>query len=146
MKKEAVISEELALNETKKFLAKFEKKELSNLTDEEIVNNYDFIIENLMSGNLTFTEDFQPSYKLIKPILSDKDEVIYDILKLETRIKPSVMASIADTTGANKQGSYVNALTARVAGFASTAYLDKLSVKDYNFISSIAPLFFNGGY
>lgn len=146
MKKEAVISEELALNETKNFLAKFEKKELSNLTDEEIFSNYDFIIENLMCGNLTFTEDFQPSYKLIKPILSDKDEVVYDVLKLETRIKPSVMASIADTTGANKQGSYVNSLTARVAGFTSPAYLDKLSVKDYNFISSIAPLFFNGGY
>jgi len=146
MKTETVVSRELALEETKMFLSKFEKKELSNLTDEKIINDYDFIVENLMSGNLTFTKDFHPSYKLIKPILSDNDEVIYDVLKLETRIKPSVMASIADSTGANKQGSYVNALTARVAGFASTAYLDKLSVKDYNFISSIAPLFFNGGY
>jgi len=67
-------------------------------------------------------------------------------LTLKTRIKPSARASILDSVGATKQGTLVNALTAHVAGFSSTAFLDKLSVKDYKFLDAISALFISGGY
>jgi len=149
MKKDSVkqaLSTELAIKETKKLLAKFEKKELENITDENVLNDYGFIVEKLENGQLTFDEEMNPSYKLSKPIVNDKEEVIHDVLKLKTRIKPTAQASLIDSVGSKNHGTLMLVYSSHIVGFASSSYFDKISVPDYNFLTSICLLFINGGF
>lgn len=141
-----VISKELALEEIKRFLAKFERKEFDNISEQEIEEEYYYILEALMSGNLSFDNELNPTYNLIKPIKDEDGNILYSELKIKTRIKPSVQGNMLDSAGPKKQGTLSNALTSHILGFSSPLILDKLSVKDFNFLYIFSSLFISGGY
>jgi len=141
-----VMTTELAIEEVRRLLAMFEKKELDNISDEIIINDYGYILEKLENGQFYFDDEMTPHYKLSKPILNANDEVIHDVLKLKTRIKPTAQASLVDSVGSGKQGSLMLAYSSHVVGFSSNSFFDKISVSDSNFLIAISALFINGGY
>jgi len=138
MKKE-VISEDIALQELKSFIAKWVKKPVS---DDKLAEEYPDILEAIQSGNLVIDQETkEPTFTLYHPILNDKNEVSKDVVNFKTRIKPTTKADLAEGLDLKKQvARYSLVVIAHIVG-VTVKELDKFESEDYDVIQQLATVF-----
>lgn len=137
--KKNVISEEIALDELKKFIHKWVKRPCK---DEELADEYPDILEAIMLGNLKIDPTtLEPVYTLVNPIKNDKGEVSMSQVTFKTRIKPNTKADLANGIDLKKQvAKYSLIVTAYIVG-VTTRELDLFDREDYDVISQVAVVF-----
>lgn len=93
MSKKTVISKEVALTEIDKLINKFVKKPVEF---DEIEETYPDILDAIMDGYLSFNKDTGvPILKLKDPIKNSEGTVTLSEVTFKTRIKPTVLRSLA---------------------------------------------------
>lgn len=139
MKKEAVISKEVALDDLEKFINNFSKKEVERNTLSEL---YPDVLDGIMEGFVTFDEStLIPTLKLKEPLKDDQGNTVVSEVNFKTRIKPSDKANIAKgLTIQTDILTYQLRMTAHIVG-QPVSFLDKLSSYDYDIVSQISTVF-----
>lgn len=93
MSKKTVISKEVALTEIDKLINKFVKKPVEF---DEIEETYPDILDAIMDGYLSFNKETGvPILKLKDPIKNSEGTVTLSEVTFKTRIKPTVLRSLA---------------------------------------------------
>lgn len=141
MKKENLISEEVALNELEHFIGVWVEKPVKK---EDLPKVYPHIYEALISGNLVLEKD-NPIYTMVKPFEDMEGQIAFTQITFKTRISPLTAANLAK--GINLETDELN------YGLELLCYvidknkfiLDKFRQKDYATVREIASLFMNAG-
>ena len=139
MKKNFLVSEEIALNEVRT-LVELNDSLPTERTDDEIKQQYKHIIYAVCTGNLILGKD-KPEFTLFNPISDDEGNVAYDVLKIKTRIPTSDMEKI--TKGINMKTELLkmnNQLLSYIGGVPK-AILDKMSKTDTSVLTELMAIF-----
>lgn len=136
--KDPVLPKETAIADIINFVAKWDEK---TKTEDEILEGYPDMIDALMSGDLTIDENLKAEYRLTTPILNDKQEVAYELIKFRTRIKPTDLAEITKGMNISKQQHlYLLKCMSYITGLPVPT-CDKLTKKDYRVLDQISTIF-----
>jgi len=138
MKKQEVISKDVALEDLEKFINSFVKKPVAST---ELEDNYPGVLEAIMDGYLSFDENQNPKFKLKNPIKDEAGNDAVSEVTFRTRIKPTQLADLAKGLHPQKE---VFTLQLRMTSYiidAPVAMLDKFSRYDYDVISQVASVF-----
>lgn len=139
MKKNEVISEEIALHELSGFIKKWVKKPVS---DDKLSEEYPDILEAIQSGNLVIdSETKEPTFTLYSPIKNDTGEVSKSVVTFKTRIKPTTKADLAEGLDLKRQvARYSLVVIAHIIG-VTVKELDKFESEDYDVIQQLSTVF-----
>ena len=122
------------INELKEFLYEY-KDDVFN------EDNYQKTINAIVSGNLVLNGENGPEYKLLKSIHSGTEHEISSVI-FKTRILPTKMAQLMKGIEIEKdKGTLTLRLITHIAGLTSVNELDRLSKKNYEFITEFSPVF-----
>lgn len=138
MKKEKVISEDVALNDLELFVNQFVKRPDPR---EDLKKKHLDILEAIQDGFLVFDADMNPTLTLKNPIKNDKGEVSISEIKFVTRILPSKLTELAK--GLHPVDDLF-LLQNKMTGFIISqpvAMLDKFSRYDLDVINQLAAIF-----
>ena len=137
MKKENVISDEIALNDLEAFVNEWvEKPE----TKDKLAESYPMILEALLNGGLVL-ENNVPVYTMTHPIKNVKGEVSVSEITFKTRISPINQAALGK--GLNIQLDQLEYALNCICYIVNQpkAIVDQFSKKDYNTVREIASVF-----
>lgn len=138
-KKKQVITEDLALQELKKVVDRFSRK---NNDVSKLKDNYPISLSAICDGILSFDENLTPKYELRYPVKSESGEIQVSEITFKTRIKPTVKADLADGLDLQKSAAKFSLrLMAHVAQQPTVQMLDKFEPEDYDLIQELSPVF-----
>lgn len=137
MKKENVISEDVALNDLEAFVNEWVEKPESK---DKLQEFYPMMLEAIVSGNLVL-ENNVPTYTLATPVKNVKGEVSVSEITFRTRISPSNQASLGK--GLNIQLDQLQYALNCISYIINQpiAIIDNFSKKDYAAVREIASVF-----
>jgi hypothetical protein len=136
--KKAVVSKEVALVDLESFINKWVKKPVGKDELEEV---YPDVLDAIMDGFLSFDESQVPTFKLKDPIKSDSGQISVSEINFKTRIKPTVLADIAEGLNPAKQMFKLQLrMTAHIIG-QPVAMIDNFERYDLDVINSVASVF-----
>lgn len=137
-KEENKLSEDLALNDLEKFVNIWVEKPESR---HELSTVYSNIFNALLNGNLSFDENYVPTYQLLNPIKNTDGDISNSIINFKTRISPTNQARIAKGLDIKlDQLQFGLNCICYIIG-EPLLMLDKFSKKDYNAIREISTVF-----
>ena len=133
-----VISKEVALKELESFVNKFVKKPVGL---DELEETYPDILDAIIEGYVSFDESGLPILKLKDPIKSDSGNIVLSEINFKTRIKPTVLASIAK--GIDLKNDALSLQLRMVSHIIDQPIqmLDKFERYDYDVINQISTVF-----
>jgi hypothetical protein len=138
MNKKTVISKEIALKEVETLINRFVKRPIKF---EEIEETYPDILEAIMDGYLSFDGTGVPVLKLKHPILSDKGNVVLDVINFRTRIKPTALRDIAKGLDLKKDPIGLQLKMIAFITDQPELMIDNYEVYDYDVLSQICTIF-----
>lgn len=138
-KQTKVMDEEVAKNEFYSFIQKWVRKPG---TIDEVCDEFEECIESLMSGNLVIDNEGIPSYTLEDPVKNDSNDVVYDVIKFKTRVKPNTQANLMKGIDIQKDAAtYSLVMIAHITGVTTRLELDLFGRHDYNVMRKMATVF-----
>ncbi len=138
MKKQQLVSEDVAIAELKDFINPHLVTE--PLEDEDVKENYGACLRAIKEGNLTFTDGIA-HFKLKEPIKNESGEDVLSNVDFKTRIRPNELANLSKGINLSKESfQYALKCTAFIIG-QPQAYLNKLGKFDYTVIQQLAAVF-----
>lgn len=141
MKKENVISEDVALNDLELFINEWVDKPEPK---DKLIESYPMIFDALMSGNLVIENNI-PTYKMVAPVKNDKGEVSISELTFKTRISPINQANLAKGLEIRTdESNYALNCLCYIIG-KTKQEVDHFRQKDFGTIREISSLFMNAG-
>lgn len=137
MKKEKVISEEVALIDLESFVNEWVEKPEPK---DKLAELYPMMLEALVNGSLVL-ENNVPVYNLVDPVKNVKGEVSISEITFRTRISPSNQASLGK--GLNIQFDQLQYALNCISFIINQpiAIIDNFGKRDYNTVREIASVF-----
>lgn len=137
MKKEKVISEEVALIDLESFVNEWVEKPEPK---DKLAELYPMMLEALVNGSLVL-ENNVPVYNLVDPVKNVKGEVSISEITFKTRISPSNQASLGK--GLNIQFDQLQYALNCISFIINQpiAIIDNFGKRDYNTVREIASVF-----
>lgn len=132
------VSKEIAIGEIESLINKFVKKPVPA---DKIEETYPDVLDGIMDGHISFNKDGIPILKLKYPVTNDKGDVAISELTFKTRIKPTVMASIAK--GVDMKTDSMTLSLRLIAHIIDQpiAMIDKFERYDYDIIDQLCSVF-----
>lgn len=137
MKKEKVISEEVALNDLELFVNEWVEKPEPR---DRLKEFYPMMLEALVNGDLIL-ENNVPTYTMISPVKNVKGEISVSEITFRTRISPSNQAGLGK--GLNIQLDQLQYALNCISYIINQpiAIIDNFSRRDYNTVREISSVF-----
>ena len=140
-----VISRDVAINEMKGFLGKYDKKgaKKKKHTDEYIEEEFETCLEAIESGNLVFNEHKTPSLTLFEPLYekAENKALVVKSVTFKSRIKQAEKVLVMDGLNLEKQqGTYVLKVMSYMTQLSMTD-IKELGSEDYEVINQICSVF-----
>lgn len=137
MKKEKVISEEVALIDLESFVNEWVEKPEPK---DKLAELYPMMLEALVNGSLVL-ENNVPVYNLVDPVKNVKGEVSISEITFRTRISPSNQATLGK--GLNIQFDQLQYALNCISFIINQpiAIIDNFGKRDYNTVREIASVF-----
>lgn len=137
MKKEKVISEEVALIDLESFVNEWVEKPEPK---DKLAELYPMMLEALVNGSLVL-ENNVPIYNLVDPVKNVKGEVSISEITFRTRISPSNQASLGK--GLNIQFDQLQYALNCISFIINQPIkiIDNFGKRDYNTVREIASVF-----
>ena len=136
-----VISDELAVIELRKFVAKYRRRDARKglLKDEKLLDEYPNVIDAITDGLIIFDDKNHPKYKLREPLMDSVENI--EEITFRTRIKPSDQSRLMDGINIQTQtAKYVLRFIGYITGLAQ-GDIDRLDKEDYDTINQICSVF-----
>ena len=134
-----VINREVAIQEVRSFLEKFNRRK--QYSDEKIEEDYPDVLEAVQLGLLVFDDNKIPSFTLETPVHNQDGEVVLKDVTFRTRIKPSTKADLASGIDLRKDAAKYSLNIISYIVDQPRAMLDKFEPFDYDVIQQVSSVF-----
>lgn len=134
-----VISKEVAIEEIRNFLNKYNRRQ--DFSDSKIEEDYPDALEAVQLGLLVFDDKKVPLFTLETPIKDDDNEVVLKQVSFKTRIKPSTKANLAEGIDLRKQAVKYSLNVVAFIIDQPKPMLDKFEPFDYDVIQQVSSVF-----
>ncbi len=131
------VSEDVAVQDVLDFVSKYNKKVKDG---DKVLDLYPDVVEAVRLGNLDLSKE-QPELKLLEPVKNTDGDIVFDVLKFRTRMKPSDHRRVSKGIDVSKDQLLFGHRCIAFIIDQEVAMLDRIEKDDYRICDQLSNLF-----